>query len=225
MIATVMTAAVLAAAGLDAQLMQVHQDLHAAVAKHDQAALERLLADEYVFVHTTGSAETKAESIARLLTTQAGTSETTPPQEQVYQQDYGDVVVRTARVAAPNNRIWWTYVYVKRGERWQLARQHGTAVPVERPVASVEPAALAAYAGRYQFEGGPVFTVRVEGPNLIGQSSGRGEILLEPEGESRFHLHGGGALYVFEKNDKGEVTAVTVRRANGTGGRATRLPQ
>src|SRR5688572_1354003 len=51
-----------------AELRKLHQDINEAVARRDRAALERLYADEFVYIHSTGHLETKAEWIPRSLT-------------------------------------------------------------------------------------------------------------------------------------------------------------
>lgn len=208
-----------------AELDDVHRQSREAVRRHDRAALERLYADEFLLIHTTGDIDTKTEYIRKSLTIDpASAPSSAPPQDQVHLDLYHDVAVRTVRARVGEHRfLWWTWVYVKRDGRWQIARQHGSAIPAGRPQVKLDPGILDAYVGRYEYTSGTVFTVIKRGGTLVAQSPGRPEVELAPESETQFHVPGGGAAYTFHKGERGQVTHVVVRRADGRDYRANKV--
>src|SRR5918994_1882967 len=55
--------------GIEAEIQSLHRRMREAVVRRDRAALENIYADEFLYIHTTGSLDTKAEHIAKSLTT------------------------------------------------------------------------------------------------------------------------------------------------------------
>ncbi|MFN2502362.1 MAG: DUF4440 domain-containing protein [Pyrinomonadaceae bacterium] len=203
-------------------LDDVHKRVRDAVGRHDKAALERLYADEFLFIHTTGDIDTKAEWVAKSLT--VGTPNTPPTPDPIYIDIYRDVAVRTGRANLSDGRaIWWTWVYVKRDGCWHLARQHGSAVAAPSVEVKVDPKVLDAYVGTYEYVGGASFTVVRRGDTLVAHNPARPEVTLISESESQFHVPGGGAVYTFHKDEKDQVTHIIVRRANGQEFRANKV--
>jgi CubicO group peptidase (beta-lactamase class C family) len=83
--------------------------------------------------------------------------------------------------------------------------------PVEMPKAKtgikLPAAALDAYAGRYQLEGGPiVFTLTREGDGLFVQVPGQPRMALSAESETKFFIQSVNLGVSFVKDDKGRVT-------------------
>jgi ketosteroid isomerase-like protein len=215
-------------AAVVAQLKQVQDEVRAAVARHDKAALERIYADEFLFVHTTGGVDTKTEHIARSLTADTvnapdGPAEPVPV--QMHASVYGDVALTTVQVKTNQNRLlWWTYVFVRRDGRWQIARQHGTAVPPEVVKAAVDPGVYAQYVGKYKYDDtGLIVTVSLEDGTLRSQLAGRPPVTLVPQSETTYLAQPGNAAFTFVKNADGAVTHFIVRRPSGEQGRATKI--
>jgi ketosteroid isomerase-like protein len=206
----------------------VHDEVRSAIAKHDQAALERLYADEFLFVHTTGGMDTRAEHIARSLTADTanapdGPAEPTPV--ETHTSVYGDVAVATMQVKTNQNRLlWWTYVYVRRDGRWQIARQHGTAVPPPTVAATVDPSVYAQYVGKYKYdETGLIVTVSMQDGALHSQLAGRPPVTLVPQSETTYQAQPGNAAFTFVRGADGKVTHFVVRRPTGEQARATKI--
>ena len=207
-----------------AEIGELHRQMREAVTRRDRAVLERLYADEFLLVHTTGGVDNKSEHIAKSLTVNAASPPSAPAQSQVHLDVFGDVAVRTARAqVGPDRFIWWTWVYVKRGGHWQVARQHGTALQPAPPEVKLEASVLDAYVGRYKYATSQTFAVSRQGSALVAQREGRPQVELLPESETRFHVPGGGATYTFHRGDKGQVSHVTVRRADGQEVRADKV--
>jgi len=59
-------------------------------------------------------------------------------------------------------------------------------LPVARPVATVDPAIYARYAGKYQLPSGVLLTISREGSKLFAEAPGPGKFELTPESETQF---------------------------------------
>jgi ketosteroid isomerase-like protein len=213
---------------VEEEIRSLHQRIREAVTRHDKAALEAIYADEFLFIHTTGSLDTKDEYIAKSLTTDASAPLTAPDTEYQRMDVYGDVAVRTARVRArlaggQGPLLWVTSVYVKRNGRWQIVRMHGTRMPAERTAVKVDTMVLDAYIGKYEFAPGAYSTITREGDALMAQRTGRTKVTLLPESETQFFVKGGDAQITFYKDDRGRVTHLIIRRGNGQEERAKKV--
>ncbi len=113
---------------LDTQRMRamVHVDI---------AALDRILADDLTYTHTTGRVDTKATLLAALRSGELKYQMIEP--KNVEARAYGDAAVVTGRatvaVEAGNQKssfqIRFTDVYVKRQGRWQMCAWQSTRLP------------------------------------------------------------------------------------------------
>ena len=208
-----------------AQLDKLHEELREAVARRDRAALERLYADEFVYIHSTGGADTKSEWIAKSLTVAASPTgdpepaRLPPPARERELHVYGDVAVdrgHNALVAAngqPNPRsLWLTFIYVRREGRWQIAQMQGTPSPAPRGAATVDPKILDAYAGEYEYANGDHVIIAREGGTLTSQRTGRPKVALQPAAEAQFFVAGPDSLMTFSRDERGRVTHFTIRR-------------
>jgi len=86
---------------------------------------------------------------------------------------------------------------------------------LEKPVATVDPAALDAYTGQYEITGLGLLDVTREGEKLLGAPPGQRKIELTPQGENSFFVAGPNIHFTFVKDDKGQVTHALVRRRDG----------
>jgi len=68
----------------------------------------------------------------------------------------------------------------------------------------------AAYVGQYQVGANPAFTILDEGGRLMRQ--GRTKIELFPESETRFFAKAVDALFIFVKDEKGQITQLKIRQ-------------
>lgn len=204
---------------VEVELRRLHQKIREAVARDDKAALEAIYADEFLFIHTTGSLDTKDEYIAKSLTTDVSAPLTAPDTEYQRMDVYGNVAVTTARVRArlaggQGPLLWVTSVYVKRNGRWQIVRMHGTRMPPERTAVNVDTTVLDAYIGKYEFAPGAYSTITREGNVLMAHRTGRTKVTLLPESETQFFVKGGDAQFTFYKDDRGRITHLIIRRGN-----------
>ena len=214
--------------GIEAEIQSLHRRIRDAVVRRDRAALENIYADEFLYIHTTGSLDTKVEHIAKSLTTDASSSPQAPDVEYQQLDVYGDMAVRTGRSRAKvaggqERRLWWTWVYVKRDGRWQIVRAQGTPVPPERTAVKADPKVFDSYVGKYELAPGAYSTITREGDTLMAQRTGRAKVTLLPESETQFFVKGGDAQFTFYKDDSGRVTHLIIRRGNGQEERAKKV--
>jgi ketosteroid isomerase-like protein len=132
--------AVLAGRGVFAQLPEADvraadAQRFAAMVARDRAALERLLADDLTYTHSTGQVESKAQFLESLASGALIYRSIEP--EEVAVRVYGETAVVTGRaVMRVENRgqalvlpVRFTSVYVRREGLWRLAAWQSTRLP------------------------------------------------------------------------------------------------
>ncbi len=107
----------------------------AAMAAKDIDALNRLIADDLIYTHSSARLDTKASLIGNMTSGSTVYTEVTP--SDVVAQDCGDTVVLTgkARIGVmsggkPNAfTVRFTDVYAKRNGQWQMVTWQSTRLP------------------------------------------------------------------------------------------------
>jgi hypothetical protein len=181
---------------------------NAALAAHDRAALERIYADEFLFIHALGGPIDKKGQIDAAMNATGGA----PP---VPSFDglliYGDV----ALLRRPVDGRFGTTIYAKKNGRWQIVQLQGTPTPSTKTAAPVAADVMRTYAGRYfQQENGLYLTISFEDEHLVLQVDGRQKLALVAESDTTFALPAGAGTVVFSKTADG--MSYTVTRSNGT---------
>ncbi|MGI9108312.1 MAG: serine hydrolase [Pyrinomonadaceae bacterium] len=101
----------------------------------------------------------------------------------------------------------------------ELNPQNTNAVAIiknlERPAMPVDAATLLVYAGQYDVPGLGLLDIAKDGDKLIGAPPGQTKTALTPQGDNRFFVAGPNINLTFGKDDKGQVTHVTVRLPDG----------
>jgi ketosteroid isomerase-like protein len=103
-----------------------------AMIKRDQAALEKLLAGDLFYVHSTGKAETKAE-VLQVIASDSTSYESIEFRDTAVRQ-YGGVVITTHKATIKTKQtgvanLQVTQVWAKQQGRWQLATRHASRLP------------------------------------------------------------------------------------------------
>jgi hypothetical protein len=138
------------------ELRKLFSELNEAIIKHDRAALERIYADEFQFIHSTGSVIDKASQISGILANSPALSSSPVPVPSFDQlRVYGDVAV----LKGSSRGVVGTDIYVKRGGRWQIVQVQGTRLPPERKPIQLDPNVLDSFIGKYEFAPGAFATV------------------------------------------------------------------
>ena len=115
-------------------LLQLERDWEQANAKNDTAALERILAPEFVSTDSDGRLSTRAESFARRKS--GAVTFTTFTQDDYQVHVLGDAAIVTGRMTIRGSRDskdWsgqerFTDVFVRRNGRWQAVASHASRV-------------------------------------------------------------------------------------------------
>ncbi len=223
-----------ATADLRQQVEACEQQLMAAVRQGDRPALERMVADGFVFVHATGALDTRRQYIDAVVSAAerhaAPDIERLDWQVEIYD---GHTAVATSRAIVHGRGedvlLRSLHVYVRRGDAWLWAGGQSTRLPTRpRPSAQLSPALREAYSGRYEVGPGRVLTVRVEGETLKALVPGFREAELIPRSETEFAWFNPevnlDAALVFVRDDAGRVTHAVYRREGQEVWRAPRLP-
>ena len=132
---------VLAQAGANAkteqQVLPAEKDRFAAMIKVDEAALNRLLADDLTYTHSNANMQTKAQFIADLKSGAIKYVSVAPSVPDWKVRVYGNVAI-VSGVAAVNVidhgnnltfKIRYTNDHVNRGGRWQMVNWQSTRFP------------------------------------------------------------------------------------------------
>lgn len=107
----------------------------AAVEKGDTAAMNKLYADDMVYCHSTGLAESKAEYMAKLKTGEQKYTKIDIKnlkvkvlKELAIVNANGKFLGATKGVPFDNN-LAWTHIYVKRGGQWVMVSHQSARMP------------------------------------------------------------------------------------------------
>lgn len=124
----------LGAQGREDEILQAEKAWVAAITKNDAAALNKVLADELVYTHSTGIVDTKKSYMDSLNGPQKYAS---VDYEDVKVTRYGDAALLTAKVRMQgstkgvpfNNVLRVMHVWAKKGGQWRLAGHQTTRLP------------------------------------------------------------------------------------------------
>jgi hypothetical protein len=200
-------------------------ELNAAAKRKDRAALERLYAPEFKWVHGAGYVDERADVVDTILATDSGPEvpppNFDPPRELLL---LGDVaIVRgpgSSRLAVSLSQV---VTYVKREGRWQLLHMQGTLMQPERGSIALDAKVLDTYAGKYERGPGVATVFTRDGATLVMQHPGVPRRVLRPSAENVF-FDKVGSEYTFHRDAAGAVVRYTVKLANGREVEGRRTP-
>jgi len=161
------------------ELRALRHDFMEALRLRDRAALERILADGFTFVHSTGGMETRKEYIDRAVASAASSQgaeiEFLDEQIRVYEGRTAVCITRSVgrnRGAGTETNFRGTDVIVRIGKRWQWVSVHSTRLPSRPKAAAISPDLYKDYSGQYEIASGRTLTVTEEGQTLRGMTTG-----------------------------------------------------
>ncbi len=192
------------------ELQQFARDFHAANLSKDRAALDRLLAEEFVWVHAFGYADDKATVIAEALEDPARPTLRVPdfkPPNQIYVSGDLAVTITPNGGTATGSRAWGTSVYIRRDGRWQLLQRQGTEMNPPPSKVPVAPDVLKSYVGRYTAAQRSV-DIQLRADGLYSVSERFPPRLMMPTGPDQFTTKVGGEIR-FERDAEGRPIRVT----------------
>jgi hypothetical protein len=216
------------------ELRALRRELSESLARGDRAALERILADGFMFVHSTGVVETREEYIGRAAA--AGGTAPRPQFEfgeeriRVYAGTTAVWTARSVRRATPTSpeiTLRSTDVLVKVDGRWRWASVHSTRLPTRPTPAAIDHAVLQGYLGEYEIAAGRTFAVVREGGVLRGRASGVRQSELIPWSETEFVWFSPDSnadmVIVFVRDENGKTTHAVLRREGAEAWRARKI--
>jgi Domain of unknown function (DUF4440) len=104
----------------------------------------------------------------------------------------------------------FTDTWVKRQGSWQVVARHYSRIPVERTAVKIDAKISDEYVGEYELAPGIAFAVLKETGKLFGQSPGQTKLELHPESEIVFFTKEIPALFLFIRNDKGQISQMLI---------------
>lgn len=125
---------------VEQEVRRLERDWLDAYEQHDEAAMDRILAEDFSITHADGSVQTKTQIMEMLRFSQrAGGPSLAFSTEDVQARVYGDTVILTGRLIQRGERNGqqvtmqsrYTDTYVKRQERCQVAASQLTRIPHE----------------------------------------------------------------------------------------------
>ena len=189
------------------ELQKLFADLNEAIVKKDRAALERIYADEFLFVHGNGYVVNKADQIKRILSNDPISSTPIPAPALDDLKTYGDVAI--LRTTMPG--VAGINIFTKRESRWQVVQVQGTRLAGERRPVAIDSALLDSFIGRYQFGPNAIATVTKEGESLKWRGGNRAPVTLVPLSDTRFFSRETDSEMSFTKDEKNQVTGVILK--------------
>ncbi len=122
-------------AGNAQKIIELDRQRMAAMAGKDVATLDRIIADDLIYTHSSARVDTKKTLIGAMES--GATVYTAVEPSEVVAQDLGDAVVLTGVAAisvksgsTPNSfRVRFVDVYANRGGQWQMVTWQSTRLP------------------------------------------------------------------------------------------------
>jgi hypothetical protein len=170
-----------------------------AAQKKDRQTLERVYADEFLFIHSSGEVDNKSLWINNILSIQNYSIAPAPTFDELYV--YGEAAV--LRVKGRNTG---TTIYAKKNGQWQVVQVQSTQLPPERKLVKIDPKILDQYVGKYEQAPGVYTTISKEGDTLMAQGMNRPKVILLPLSDTKFAVKDNIGEFTFYKNEKGSIT-------------------
>jgi hypothetical protein len=196
------------------EIKLLFRELNEAIKKHDRTALERIYADEFLFIHGFGYIDNKTVQINNFMEADSTPSIFVPSFDQFFV--YGDVAVLRALNRNPiaGNNLMSTSVFAKKDSRWQIVQVQSTQQQRERKIVKVEAKILDSYTGKYAQPNGATTIITRESDILIAQRAGRPKLPLSATSDVQFYDKFGSYL-TFHNEGEGKATYFVWRSQNG----------
>jgi len=194
------------------ELRKLENDWLSVYISGDKATYDRVVAND--FTGTDESAVKRSKEQDRALLPAAPTPGGIALNEDVQVRLYGETAVVTGRIVTKakvgdqeitGGATRFTDTWLKRQGRWQVVARHYSRVPIERKAIKPDAKIYDAYAGEYELAPGLAFSVFKEGEGLFFQATGQPKMELHSESEVVFFLKEPPALFLFIRNEKGQV--------------------
>lgn len=188
-------------------ILKLFSDWNQARLTYDRAALEQIFADDYTFIHGHGFTDDKAATINDQLNTDSIQPVPVPDLGQL--QVFNDVAILKRLIRGPQGSNYNTNVFIKKNGRWQFALSQTTLLQPERKTMETKAETLAAYTGKYESQG-RLLSITNRSDTLVANIAKIPKRKLLPAANNIF-FDKLGAEYKFMRNEKEEVTGLTIR--------------
>ena len=203
-------------ANVKEELRKLFVELNEAFEKRDRAALERIYADEFVWVHGSGFVDDRAAHINDAFSIEVRTPLQIPNFDNL--RVYGDAAILKNLLppAAGRGSLYSTSVFAKRDGRWQIVHAQGTLMLPERKTVKVDSKILASYVGKYENDAKESLTITSAGDALVlaVRRAGIPKRTLAATSDVQFFDKLGFEIN-FSKDENGRVTHLTIRSQSG----------
>lgn len=209
---------------IEREILAFEQELLEAMNRKDRATLERIIANGFTFIHSTGAMETRKEYIdnatAGNLARQNLNVERFDEELRIYG---GNTAIRYSRNVMRDktgntivHRMRNIAVYINLSGRWQWASGQSTKLPIRPQAKAINPQIYETYTGRYAIDSNRVLIVTKENGILIAQVTGRPKLELIPKSETEFIRFSedndyGNSEIIFVKDESGQVSYAVYR--------------
>jgi hypothetical protein len=210
------------------EIRTLMDELNAAAARRDRAALDRIFARDFIGIHAQGYVEDRETQLDDILTRlPEGTFRLPPftfePPNQLLL--YGNVALHRIRGKTSQGlSTILTITYAKTDGQWQIVQTQGNELQPTRQVVTLRHDVLDAYVGRYRWtSGGVIDVITREGDVLAARPSVPfiSKRRLQPASDTEFVDVAGGE-WTFYRSSDGRVTHL-IRRWRGGEARADKI--
>jgi ketosteroid isomerase-like protein len=209
------------------RIMALVNELREAAKRKDRAVYERLIAENFFFIHANGATATRKMYIDNwmaggLSAQQDGNSVKMLDENVTMHGDAAAVHVMRSVLSKPaqgtEQQMRVATVFAKVNGRWQKIFGETSMLPDRPKSATVDYKLYDGYVGQYDVRPGVVFTVRREGNSLHTTQTGRQNGELIPKSDTEFIWYNPDMIVdgqvIFVKDPAGQVTHA-VFRMNG----------
>ena len=179
----------------------------------DKATFDRIVAEDFTGTDESGKVRTKAQE-REIIQAPPSSIKASLTNEDVQVRIYGDTTIVNGRIvykAQPGGQPQisfqsrFTDTLLKRRGSWQVVARHYSRLPPERTAVKIDSKVFDAYRGQYELAPGFFLSVTKEGDKLMTQATGQPKFELLAESEIGFFIKDISALFIFMRNEKGEV--------------------
>jgi hypothetical protein len=196
------------------ELTVLFDELNTAIHRHDQKTLERIYADEFLFIHSFGYIDDKREQIRRFMESDSVSKIPTPSFDQLLLHGNMAIVRMIVKNPRLGTDLMSTSIYIKREGHWQILQVQSTLQQKERETVMADTRTLEAYTGKYTQNNNRYTFITRDHTSLLAQRQGRPKYPLRPVSDTTFYDRFGSTLTFF-RDTAGKVTHFVWKAPNG----------
>lgn len=202
------------ATGDEQAVRKLEDEWLGAYLRGDKATFDRITSADFTSTDESAKIRNKAEE-REIIQAPPASIKTSLTNEDVQVRIYGETAIVNGRIvlkAHPGGQAEisfqsrFTDTLLKRQGQWQVVARHYSRLPPQRTPIKLDPTVYNAYIGQYELAPGFFMSVTKEGDRLMTQGTGQPKLELLPESDIAFFIKDISALFVFMRDEKGEVS-------------------